>query len=86
MIEEILEDRTTRVCKDKQAIEGEIHREILSRLGRADSAPVCQGALFELIGYGANTETGEEILKGTFTSPPDTEPATIIILKEIAHI
>ena len=47
---------------------------------------MCQGALFELLGYGANTETGEEILKGTLMPPPDTEPATLIIPKEIAHI
>ena len=47
---------------------------------------MCQGALFELLGYGANTETGEEIRKGTFTPPPDTEPATLIILKDIARL
>ena len=86
VVEDILEDSTTRVCKDKQAVEGAIHREISLRFDRADSTPVCQGALFELLGYGANTETGEEILKGTFTPPPDTEPKTLIILKEIAHI
>ena len=72
--------------EDKQSAKGAIHREILSQFGRADSAPVCQGALFELLGYGANIETGEEILKGTFTPPLDTEPATLMILKEIAHI
>ena len=86
MVEKILEDGTSRVCKDKQAVKEAIHREISPQFSRADSAPVCQGDLFELLGYGADTETGEEILKGTFTSPPDTEPATIIILKEIAHI
>ena len=79
--EENLEDGTTRVCEDKQAVEGAIHREISSRFGRANSAPVFQRDLFELLSYGANTKTGEEILKGTFTPPPDTEAATLIILK-----
>ena len=86
VVEEIMEDGTARECEEKKVVEGAIHREISSQFGRADSAPVCQGDLFEILGYGADTETGEEILKGTFTSPPDTEPATIIILKEIAHI
>ena len=51
-----------------------------------DSAPNCQGALFKLFGYSADTETAEQIPEGTFTPPPDTDPATVIILQEIARI
>ena len=56
------------------------------RFSCAESAPICQGALFELLGYSADTETAEEILEGTFIPPRDTDPATIIMLGEIARV
>ena len=69
-----------------ESVEGAIHEEISSRFSRAASAPICNGPLFELLGYNADTEAGTQILEGTFEPPPGTDPATIIILKEIARI
>ena len=42
--------------------------------------------MFELLGYNVDTEAGAEILEGTFELTPGTDPAMIIILKEIARI
>ena len=76
-----MEERTT---KDK--IELAIAAEISKQSGRADSAPICQGPLFDLLGYSANTYTAKQILKGTFVPPPGTDGPTLIILAEIACI
>ena len=57
-----------------------------TRFDRASSAPICNGPLFELLGYNADTSAGMELLEGTFTPPKGTDPATIIILNEIARI
>ena len=70
----------------KEGVETVIHEELNTRFNRASSAPVCNGPLFELLGYNADTNAGMEILEGTFTPPKDTDPATIIILNEIARI
>ena len=53
---------------------------------RADSAQVCQRALFELLGYSADTDAALAILEGTFIPPPKTTAATRIIVEEIARI
>ena len=73
-------------CTTKESVESAIHGEISPRFGRAGGAPICNGPLFELLGYNVHTEAGAEILEGTFEPPPGTDPATIIILKEIARI
>ena len=47
---------------------------------------MCNRPLFELLGCNADTAAGAQISEGTFVPPPETNPATIIILKEIARI
>ena len=86
MMETVVSDGNRVQCTAKELVEAAIHGEISPRFGRAGGAPICNGPLFELLGYNADTEAGAEILEGTFEPPPGTDPATIIILKEIARI
>ena len=45
-------------CATKETVEEVIHGEISPRFSRAKSAPMCNGPLFELLGYNADTEAG----------------------------
>ena len=72
--------------RTKEGVESAIHEELDARFDRASSAPICNGPLFELLGYNADTKAGMEILEGTFIPPKGTDPATVIILNEIARI
>ena len=63
-------------CTTQESVEAAIHWEISLRFSRAGSAPICNGPLFELLGYNADTEAEAEILEGTFKPPPGTDPAT----------
>ena len=73
-------------CTNRETAEETIHNEISPRFSRAKSAQMCNGPLFEMLSYNADTEAGAQILEGTFVPPPGTDPATIIILNEIARI
>ena len=73
-------------CTVKEDVEAAIHEEIDVRFGRADSAPICRGPLFDLLGYTADTDAAVEILQGTFKPPEGTSEGTKIILREIARI
>ena len=73
-------------CHTEETVEETLREEISKRFERANSAPICQGALFNLLGYGANTETAEKILDGTFDPPKGTDGPTVILLEEIAQI
>ena len=86
MVETVDEAGAVHQHRTKEDVEGAIHGELDARFDRASSAPICNGPLFELLGYNADTEAGMEILEGTFVPPKGTEPATIIILDEIARI
>ena len=44
-------DGTIKLCFTKDLCEEAVHGEIKPRFLRASSAPVCQGALFGLLGY-----------------------------------
>ena len=79
-------DGTTTRHSTKGTVEQAIAEEILPRFGRASNAPICQGALFGLLGYGANTETAIEILEGRFNPPDGTDGPTLLLLDEIARI
>ena len=57
-------------CTTQDLVEAAIHGEISPRFSRTGSAPVCNGPLFQLLGYNADTEAGAEILEGTFEPPP----------------
>ena len=47
---------------------------------------MCQGPLYDLLGYSADMETADAILEWTFVPPPGTDGPTLIILEEIARI
>ena len=71
-----LPDGTIKRCSNKYDMEEAIGESIMDRSTQADSAPICQGALFDLLGYGADTETAVEILEGTFVAPEGTDRYT----------
>ena len=79
-------DGSVKVYTGKKECEQAIMKEITERFERAKSAPICQGALFDLLGYGANTETAIEILEGRFEAPEGTAEATLTLFEEIARI
>ena len=86
MMETVDEDGKVTQHHTKEDVERAIHNGISPRFSRAGSAQVCNGPLFELLGYSADTEAGMEILEGTFKPPQDTDPATVIILNKISRI
>ena len=57
------DDGTMKRMKSKRECERAIGEEIELRFGRAESAPVCQGALFRLLGYEIDTDTAIDILE-----------------------
>ena len=79
-------DGTVVEHSTKESIEEALKSELRTRFGRATSAPVCQGVLFDLLGVYADTNAAVEILEGTFAPPPDTDQRTILVLNEIAAI
>ena len=85
-VDKPLEDGSSEQCTTKETVEEAIGLEIKQRFNRADIAPICQGALFDLLGYGANTVTAVKILEGTFVPPIDTDGPTVTLLEEIAKI
>ena len=75
-----------RNSSNKYEMEEAIKGTILDRPTKADSAPICQGALFDLLGYGADTETAVEILEGRFVAPEGTDRYTLLLFKEMDRI
>ena len=59
-------DGIVRECNTKEEVEQGIGDETSEQFSRADSAPVYQGALFDLLGYSADKATALAILDGTF--------------------
>ena len=57
-------DGTTVRCNTKLSVKQENGEEIKTRFARAGSAPICQGALFQLLGYEIDTDTVIAILEG----------------------
>ena len=53
-------DGTTVRCNMKLAVEQANGEEIETRFARAGSAPIYQGALFQLLGYKIDTDTAIE--------------------------
>ena len=75
-----------RNSSNKYEMEEAIKGTILDRPTKADSAPICQGALFDLLGYGADTETAVEILEGRFVAPEGTDRYTLLLFEEMSRI
>ena len=72
--------------RTKDSLERTIHNKIGPRFSRTGSSAICNGPLFELLGYISDTEAGMEILEGTFKPPIGTDPAMVVILNKIARI
>ena len=79
-------DGSTTRCANKDEMEEAIKGTIMNRSTKADSAPICHGALFELLGYGADTETAIEILEGRFVAPEGTDRYTLLLFEEMGQI
>ena len=80
-------DGSIERIEEKEEMEEVIGDDIISRSKRANGAPICQGALRDLLGYGISTQTALDILHDNSTPPPPgTDKATCTLLKEIAHI
>ena len=61
-------DGALKVCNTQTSLEEGLASSLSKRFKMPESAPICHGALFELLGYSANTKTAEQILQGTFIS------------------
>ena len=48
----------------------------------AFTAKCYEGKLFDDIGFLGDTDCARQILEGTYTYPPDTDPATRLLLEE----
>ena len=86
MVETVDEDETVTQYRTKDGVERAIHSKIGPRFSRTGSVAICNGPLFEMLGYNADTKAGMEILEGTFKQPTGADPATVIILNEISRI
>ena len=69
----------------KEDVESGLLDEIIKRFARADGAPICQGALYNLLGYSADAELVEAILEGTFIPSPGIDGPKLIIPEEITR-
>jgi len=61
-------------------------KDIMARSTKADSAPICQGALVDLLGYDADCETAVEILEGRFEPPDDMDGPTLLLFEQMGRI
>ena len=81
-----MSDGTVRECNTKEEVMQGIGDKVSEQFSWAASAPIFQGARFDLLGYSADTEVALAILDWTFVPPPGTIPTTIPILNEIARM
>ena len=79
-------DGSTVRVDTKEQCEQAIQDELKPRFDRAKSAPVCQGALFKLLGYEVDSKTAIDILEGKFDAPAGTDGATLLLFHEISNI
>jgi endonuclease/exonuclease/phosphatase family metal-dependent hydrolase len=85
-VEVTQEDGTTREYSTKESVEEALMTELRTRFGRAATAPICQGVLYDLLGVYADTDAAIDILEGRFVPPADVDQRTLILLEEIANI
>ncbi len=52
----------------------------------AGEAPICNGKLFEELGYTANTTAAQAILDGSYIAPEGSNQATLDLFVEVANI
>ena len=61
-----------------------VSENLSERFRLALSASVCSGKVFDDIGFLGNTESSQQVLKGTCTFLDDTDPVTRLLLEEAA--
>ena len=71
-----------RLDKHEDMVEAYVN-DIMARSTKAESASICQGALVDLLGYQADTETAIEILEGRFEPPEDMDGPTLLLFEEM---
>ena len=81
-----LVDGSTRRCNKKENVDKAIEQDIMARSMQAKSAPICQGALVNLLGYRADMKTAIEILERTFVVPVNTDGPTLLLFDETDNI
>lgn len=68
--------------------EGEVFQHVSEHLAErfrlAFAAPSYGGKLFDDLGFMGDTAAAQQILEGTYVYPPDTDPATRLLLEEAA--
>ncbi len=67
----------------EQTIFSEIHKK---RYMLAGEAPICNGNLFQDLGYTATTPALRAVLDGTYVLPPSSDAATSELFAEISNI
>ena len=85
-LEVLQPDGSVIAYEGKEECKRVIKAELKARFTRAKSAPICQGNLFDLLGYDADTETAIQILEGTFDPPAGMDEPTGLLFKEMARI
>lgn len=68
----------------REEVEANAARKLTSRFKLARDAPICEGPLFDDIGYLGDTATTRSILEGTYDFPPTMDHHTRLLLEE-AH-
>jgi len=63
-----------------------VSEHLSERFRLAFSAPCYRGGLFDDVGFIGDTAAARAILEGTYVYPPDTDPATRLLLEEAAII
>jgi len=67
----------------ERTIFSEVHEK---RYTLAGEAPICNGELFQNLGYQANTKASKAVLDGTYEAPTTSDKATRDLFAEIAAI
>jgi hypothetical protein len=79
----ISNEQGRRTVTSKEDIEDACIEENISRFSQSNNTPLMQEPLLSLIGYLANTQAAEDILQGTFETPPETDKYTKLLIAEL---
>lgn len=66
----------------REEVEEQSARRLTDRFKLARDAPICQGKLFDDIGYLGNTACTKAILEGTYDFPPEMDPHTRLLCEQ----
>ena len=56
------------------------------QVNQSQGCAICQGVLFDLLGFSADTETAVEILEGRFNPSDDMDEPTQLLFEEMGRI